>query len=125
MKNQRRGWGLFAALALLLLPAATAWGYFFDDRREMSLSGFAYTRGTIGLQDGIAGGERTYYTGNLIQHRNFLTLEWRHNLNRVSRDLPTVGEAFRFLNINSFDYYINFRTEYDGVWDYEIGRAHV
>jgi len=46
-RNQQRGWGLFAALALLLLPAATAWGYYFDDRREMSLAGFAYSRAVI------------------------------------------------------------------------------
>ena len=118
MKNQQRGWGLCAALALLLLPATTAWGYFFDDRREMSLSGFAYSRATFATADGVAGQKRTYYAGNLVQHRNFLTLEWRHNLNRVSRAFPTVGEAFRFLNIDAFDYYLNMRTEYDGVFDY-------
>lgn len=32
--------------------------------------------------------QNTYHTGNLVQHRNFLTLEWRHNLNRVSREFP-------------------------------------
>lgn len=43
--RERRGW-LFVTAMVLLLPATTAWGYFFDDRREMSLSGFAYSRGT-------------------------------------------------------------------------------
>jgi hypothetical protein len=103
---------------MLLLPAATAWGYFFDDRREMSLSGFAYTRGTIALSDGTFGAKHTYYTGNLVQHRNFLTLEWRHNLNRVSREFPTAGAFFQFLNLDAFDYYVNMRTEYDAVWAY-------
>ena len=56
--------------------------------------------------------------GDLVQHRNFLTLEWRHDLKRVSRDFPTVGSLFQFLNFGSFDYYLNLRTEYDGVWDY-------
>ena len=118
MRRTGQKWGLVAALTVLLLPAATAWGYFFDDRREMSLSGFAYSRATMALEDGTAGAERTYYTGNLVQHRNFLTLEWRHNLNRVSREFPSVGEAFRFMNLDAFDYYLNLRTEYDGVWDY-------
>jgi hypothetical protein len=54
----------------------------------------------------------------MVQHRNFLTLEWRHNLNRLSRGFPTVGPMFEFLNFDSFDYYVNMRTEYDGVWDY-------
>jgi hypothetical protein len=31
-----QSWGRLAVLTVLLLPAATAWGYFFDDRREMS-----------------------------------------------------------------------------------------
>ncbi len=117
-RNQQRGWGLFAALALLLLPAATAWGYYFDDRREMSLAGFAYSRAVISTQGGQFSSKNTYNAGNLVSHRNFLTLEWRHNLNRVSREFPTVGQLFRFANLDGFDYYANMRTEYDGVWTY-------
>jgi hypothetical protein len=116
--NRKEGWCFFIFLTLLFLPVATAWGYYFDDRREMSLSGFAYSRAVFALQDGIAGQQQTYYTGNLVQHRNFLTLEWRHNLNRVARDLPTVGSLFQFMNLGAFDYYLNLRTEYDGVYDY-------
>ncbi len=41
--------GLLTWVILGCLSASTAWGYFFDDRREMSLSGFAYTRGTMAL----------------------------------------------------------------------------
>jgi hypothetical protein len=117
-RNRYRGWGLGAALVMLLLPAATAWGYFFDDRREMSLSGFAYSRAVISTQDGLFSSKTTYAAGNLVQHRNFVTLEWRHNLNRVSREFPTVGQAFQFANLDAFDYYLNMRTEYDGVWTY-------
>ena len=54
----------------------------------------------------------------MVQHRNFLTLEWRHNLNRASREFPTIGPVMEFLNFDGFDYYANMRTEYDGVWDY-------
>jgi hypothetical protein len=104
---------------MVLLPAATAWGYYFDDRREMSLSGFAYSRATWALAaDNIGTGKGLYQSGNLVQHRNFLTLEWRHNLNRTSREFPTLGEAFRFANLDALDYYLNFRFEYDGVWAY-------
>ena len=99
-RNKQGRWGLCAALVVLLLPAATAWGYYFDDRREMSLSGFAYSRAVFATQGGINGSTHTYHAGNMVQHRNFVTLEWRHNLNRVSREFPTAGEAFRFLNPN-------------------------
>jgi hypothetical protein len=48
MRGTRFYRGLCAVLFVLLLPATT-WGYFFDDRREMSLSGFAYSRATFAL----------------------------------------------------------------------------
>src|SRR3989441_938188 len=110
---------LFAALVLLFLPAATAWGYFFDDRREMSLSGFAYSRAVIATtSDNIGTFKGFYQAGNVVSHRNFVTLEWRHNLNRVSRSFPTVGPLFEFLDSDAFDYYLNLRDSYEGSWDY-------
>src|SRR6266540_1331472 len=117
-RNQQGRWGLIAAVAVLLLPAATTWGYYFDDRREMSLSGFAYTRAVIATQDGLGNQKHTYYAGNLVSHRNFLTLEWRHNLNRLSRNFPTIGQLFRFTNLDALDYYINVRDEFDGALSY-------
>lgn len=114
-----RGRTLGAAILALVFSAGTAWGYYFDDRREMSLSGFAYSRATIGLsEDRIGTGKNLTNVGNLVQHRNFLTLEWRHNINRISRDMPTIGPLMQFLNFDAFDYYLNMREEYDGVWDY-------
>ena len=118
MTGQRYTHWLLGMITIVLFEGATAWGYFFDDRREMSLSGFAYSRATFALEDGLAGAQRTYYTGNLVQHRNFLTLEWRHNLNRVSREFPLLAPLGQFLNLDAFDYYLNMRTEYDGVWAY-------
>jgi len=118
MKGLRRWWCGAAALSALLWTA-TSWGYFFDERREMSLSGFAYSRATIATaDDDIGTGKSLWEEGNLVQHRNFLTLEWRHNIDRISRNFPTIGPAFQFLNLDSFDYYLNFREEYDGVTDY-------
>jgi hypothetical protein len=84
----------------------------------MSLSGQAYSRATFALEDSMAAGKNLYSTGNLVQHRNFLTLEWRHNLNRAARSMPTIGPVMEFLNFDAFDYFLNMRTEYDGVWDY-------
>jgi hypothetical protein len=63
-------------------------------------------------------GKSLWRVGNLVQHRNFVTLEWLHNINRISRDMPTIGPLFQFLNFDAFDYYLNMREEYDGVWDY-------
>ena len=42
---------IVAGLVLWFGTASTAFGYFFDERREMSFSGFAYTRGTIACRD--------------------------------------------------------------------------
>ncbi len=123
MRGQRlatcKGGALGTVMLALTLSASSAWGYFFDERREMSLSGFAYSRATFALSDdSIGAGKGMYQTGNLVQHRNFLTLEWRHNINRVTRDMPTIGPLAQFLNLDGFDYYLNLREAYDGVWDY-------
>jgi hypothetical protein len=114
-----RGKALGTTILTLVLSAGTAWGYFFDERREMSLSGFAYTRGTWALsEDDIGTYKGHWQDGNLVQHRNFLTLEWRHNINRLSREMPVTSLAAQFLNLDAFDYYLNMRFEYDSVWKY-------
>jgi len=66
---------VFAAVLILLLQGTTVWGYFFDDRREMSLSGFAYSRATLRYHPTYRHSEGQYRVGNLVQHRNFFTLE--------------------------------------------------
>ena len=45
-------------------------------------------------------------------------MEWRHNINRATREMPTVGPLFQFLNLDGLDYYLNLREAYDGVYDY-------
>jgi hypothetical protein len=118
MRGKRHsGVWLFAASMAFLLSTTTAWGYFFDERREMSLAGFAYSRSTWALaSDDIGTYKGLWQRGNQVQWRNFLTLEWRHNLNRVSREFPTVGPLFQFLNFDALDYYLNLRFEYDAMW---------
>lgn len=116
--NRLSRWWYLATATVLLLPTLS-WGYFFDERREMSLSGFAYTRGTWALsEDGIGANKGLWQKGNVVQHRNFLTLEWRHNLNRLSREMPVTSLAAQFLNLDALDYYLNMRFEYDAVWKY-------
>src|SRR5581483_10012926 len=114
-----KGRTLGAAILALVFSAGTASGYFFDDRREMSLSGFFYSRTTFATaHEDVSTAKNLWRVGNMVQHRNFLTLEWRHNINRISRDMPTMGPLFQLLNFDAFDYYLNMREEYDGVWDY-------
>jgi len=123
MRRQRQhssGW-LVVGVLWWGLSASTAWGYFFDDRREMSLSGFFYSRQVIATsQDNIGTFTGFYQAGNLVSSRNFLTLEWRHNINRLMRSAPTLGPAFEFLNFDALDYYLNLRETYEGTWDYGI-----
>src|SRR5262245_3843966 len=105
--GQRVGWWLSVVFTIWFLPASTVWGYFFDERREMSLSGFAYSRVTFATQKPLGPQRNLYEVGNLVQHRNFLTLEWRHNINRLARGFPTIGPAMEFLNFDAFDYFLN------------------
>ncbi len=120
MRYRQRFRRLLAAGVVLLLSAPSAWGYYFDERREMSLSGQAYTRATIqtGKGDEIGTGKGLWKRGNVVQHRNYLTLEWRHNLNRLSREFPTIGTLFQYVNLDSLDYYLNVREEFEGIWEY-------
>ena len=60
MRRNRRWW-FCAALVVLLLPAATAWGYYFDERREMSLSGFAYSRAAFATTSDNIGTFKGFY----------------------------------------------------------------
>lgn len=114
----KAGSSLVAAFTVAVLSTTATWGFFFDDRREMGLSGFAYTRWVIATQDGLGVQKRTYHAGNLVSHRNFLTLEWRHNIARLIREVPTIGAPFRFLDFDAFDYYLNMRLEYDAAFAY-------
>ena len=43
MRGQRQhmGWWLSVVLAVWFLPTSTAWGYFFDDRRESRATAYA------------------------------------------------------------------------------------
>ncbi len=117
--NARVVGGLIIGVLMWLGTIPDARAYFFDERREMSLSGFAYTRGTLALSDdNIGSGKSLYERGNLVQHRNFVTLEWRHNINRATREMPTVGPLFQFMGLDGFDYFLNLREAYDGVYNY-------
>lgn len=113
-----KGRALGTAILAFILLASTGWGYFFAERREMSLSGSADSQATFALaSDNIGTGKGLYRSGNLVQPQNFITSEWRHNINRVSRDLPTIGLLSQFLNLDGFDYYLNGCEAYDGVWN--------
>jgi hypothetical protein len=115
---------VLVSVVLTFFSATSTWGYYFDDRREMSLSGFAYTRATWALSnDDIGNYKGLWQRGNLVQHRNFVTLEWRHKLERVTREVPPLGLLFQFLNLDDFDYYLNMRFEYDGVWEWGGNKA--
>jgi hypothetical protein len=115
---------VLVSMVYILCSAVSTWGLYLDDRKEMSLAGFAYTRGTWALsEDNIGQYKGLWERGNLVQHRNFLTLEWRHKLSRQSRELPIIGPVFQFLNLDAFDYYLNTRFEYDGVWEWGGNKA--
>ena len=99
--------------------ASAAWGLDFGERKEMNLSAFAYTRATWALsRDNIGFFKGLWQRGNLVQHRNFVTLEWKHKLARQSREFPLTQGIFEWLDLDDLNYYLDARFEYDGVWEW-------
>ena len=85
----------------------------------MNLSGVAYSRMTWALaNDTIGTYKGSWARGNLVQHRNFVSLTWHHTLDRLTRQAPISGPLFQWLNFDAISYTLNARFEYDGVWDW-------
>lgn len=126
----RRWWrwlGLSVGLALHW-QQQTAWAIFLDQEETLRLNGRVYNRTAYSTQDAADNTRlRTPYSNsNMLQNRTFIQMELRHNLTELIAGRSTsplaplhyVLAPLQYLNLDDIDYFVTYRGEYDGVWDY-------
>ena len=138
MQRRQRAWlvtttygriRLILCLAgILSLLHTCAWAVFVDEAETIRFNGRMYNRTAMAVN---AAADNTrlqtpYNSWNMLQNRTFIQMELRHNLTdlvmgRSSGPLSAVQpllSPLSFLAPDDFEYFITYRGEYDGVWDY-------
>jgi len=115
-------------IAAVCLESARAWAIFLDKAETLRFNGRVYNRtafSTQGAQDNTR--LRTPYNDwNMLQNRTFIQMELRHNLTDLLEErykgwlsfLQVPLAPLRLLDPDDMDYFVTYRGEYDGVWDY-------
>lgn len=131
-KHAKEGrWWRRAGLTLgltVLLGHAQAWAIFLDQEETLRFNGRVYNRTAMATQDAADNTRlRTPFNSwNMLQNRTFIQMELRHNLTDLIAGrytgllapLQVPLAPLRFLDPDDLDYFITYRGEYDGVWDY-------
>ncbi len=123
----RRHVGLGLGL-LLYLGQGTAWAIFLDTEETLRFNGRVYNRTAMATEDAADNTRlRTPYSSwNMLQNRTFIQMELRHSLtdliagryNGLLAPLHYLLAPIRLLDPDDMDYFVTYRGEYDGVWDY-------
>lgn len=112
---------------LLLWPEYTS-ARFIDEAQTLRLNGRVYNRTALAV-DRASGNTRLqtpYNSFNMLQNRSFVQVELRHNLTELVEgtyegalsSIAPLLRPLRLLGLEDFSYYVTYRGEYDGVWDY-------
>lgn len=119
--------GLGVGLLLSILTSH-AFAVFLDKEETLRFNGRVYTRVSYATQDAADNTRlRTPYNSwNMLQSRTFVQMELRHNLTDMVAGRYTgllaplqFGLApLRLIDPDDMDYFVTYRGEYDGVWDY-------
>lgn len=126
MATTRIGGGFLLALATLTLTLSPgvdrASAYDIDSRGEMRLGLRAYTAVRVGTER-IGGKDNPLSwpvspAGHLRQHRYFLQVDWEHDLRRLAKDSWGLMAPFRALDADVLKYTIQYRGEWEGIYDY-------
>lgn len=106
----------------------SAWAIFVDEAETIRLNGRLYNRTAMAVNRAADNTrlQTPYNSWNMLQNRTFLQLEMRHNLTDLilgqsSSPLSAIQPLLRPLSVlapDGFEYFITYRGEYDGVWDY-------
>ncbi|HKA52659.1 MAG TPA: DUF1302 family protein, partial [Candidatus Binatia bacterium] len=141
-RHPKGGWRWWRHMGLSLgllayLGHGAAWAIFLDKEETLRLNGRVYNR-TAFSTEGAADNTRLqtpYNSWNMLQNRTFIQLELRHSLtdlvagryNGPLAPLHYVLVPIGWLNPDDIDYFITYRGEYDGVWDYgpDVFRQHI
>ena len=123
----RRCVGLSFVIAMCLSPDA-AKAIFLDKAETLRFNGRVYNRTAYATEDAADNTRlRTPYSNwNMLQNRTFIQMEMRHNLTDLIRGQYDGFLSFlqfplmplRLLDPDDMDYFLTYRGEYDGVWDY-------
>ena len=128
-KNRNRwGWlGLVVGI-LLGLESGTVYAVFLDPEETLRFNGQVYNRTAMAVQSASDNTrlQTPYNDWNMLQNRTFIQAELRHDLTdliagRATGFLSPLQAFFaplRALKIDSLGYFVTYRGEYDGVWDY-------
>ncbi|HEV8718516.1 MAG TPA: DUF1302 family protein, partial [Candidatus Binatia bacterium] len=112
----------------LLLFHGTAYGLFLDEAQTLRFNGRVYNRAVMSVQDAADNTriQTPYNSFNLLQDRTFLQMELRHNLADLVAGnyqgrlgfLQYPLRPLQWLHPEDLSYFVTYRGEYDGVWDY-------
>ena len=129
-RENRHRWGWLGLVVgiLLCLESGTAYAIFLDPEETLRFNGRVYNRTAMAVQNSSDNTrlQTPYNDWNMLQNRTFIQAELRHDLTdliagRATGFLSPVQAFFaplRALKIDSLDYFVTYRGEYDGVWDY-------
>jgi hypothetical protein len=110
------------------LGSTPVWAIFLDTAETLRFNGRVYNRTSFATQ-GAADNTRLrtpFNDWNMLQNRTFVQMELRHNLTDLIAGrydgllsfLQFPLAPLRLLDPDDMDYFMTYRGEYDGVWDY-------
>lgn len=114
-------------VGLVLWPALLH-ARFLDESQTLRFNGRVYNRTAMAVEN--AGGntrlQTPYNSFNMLQNRSFIQVELRHDLVDLVEGsyegtlsaLAPLFKPFQWLQLEDISYFITYRGEYDGVWDY-------
>ena len=119
--------GLGLGMLFSLLSTA-AWAVFVDEAETIRFNGRVYNRTAMAVDSATENTrlQTPYNSWNMLQNRTFVQMELRHNLTdlvmgRSEGPLAAVQSLLSplsFLDPDDFEYFVTYRGEYDGVWDF-------
>ena len=101
---------------------------FLDEAQTIRFNGRVYNRTAMAVEKAAKNTrlQTPYNSFNMLQNRTFLQLELRHDLldliegnyqGRLSFLAPLL-QPLQWLQLEDMSYFMTYRGEYDGVWDY-------
>lgn len=113
---------------VFLFPHEVAYGLFADEARTVRFNSRVYNRAAFSVSDAAENSriQTPYNSYNLLQDRTFIQMELRHNLTDLVEGTYEGTLSFlqyplrplQGLGLEDLSYFITYRGEYDGVWDY-------
>ena len=101
---------------------------FLDEAQTLRFNGRVYNRTAMAVENADANTrlQTPYNAFNMLQNRTFVQLEMRHNLVDLVEGsyqgplsiLAPLLKPLQWLQLEDMSYFMTYRGEYDGVWDY-------